>query len=63
MHNGVHQDKSVPKIMNCGMGRGVANPVQNQKVSRPNQYSPATPGYSSRTPTSHDKMGNRTYSK
>ena len=61
--NYVYQDKSVPGLSDRGMGKGVANPVQNRGVSRPNQYKPGTPGYSSRTPTSHDKAGNSTYSK
>ena len=61
--NYVYQAHSVPKIIDCGVGRGVGYPVTSKSVSRPNQYKPATPAYSSRTPTSHDKQGNSTYSK
>ena len=60
--NGVYQDHSVPNKVNCGVGRGAAYPVKNGRPGMgKNQYSPPTPSYSGKSPSSHDGRGNSTY--
>ena len=61
MKNGVHQDKSVPNLKNCGVGTNVGYPVNRPEGMGGNQYSPAHPGYSKSVPSSHDGTGNSTY--
>ena len=60
--NGVYQDMSVPMHgpkSGCGVGVQESGPRPGGLGG--DQYSPATPSYSGKVPSSHDKQGNSTY--